>query len=83
LCSWFPTICRQRDLPESICRNDTADFISGLAKDLPPMMQVMEDIGGIELPESLIHFADEPTLPVEAVTTRKAPPKPDSDASHA
>ncbi|MEO8498037.1 MAG: flotillin family protein, partial [Planctomycetota bacterium] len=40
-------------------RTNTADFISGLAKTLPPMMQVMKDIGGIELPESLIRFADD------------------------
>lgn len=40
-------------------RTNTADFISGLAKTLPPMMQVMKDIGGIELPESLIKFSGE------------------------
>lgn len=41
-------------------RTNTADFISGMAKTLPPMMQVMKDIGGIELPESLIRFAGDP-----------------------
>ncbi|MBI2480994.1 MAG: flotillin family protein, partial [Planctomycetia bacterium] len=41
-------------------RTNTADFISGLAKTLPPMMQVMKDIGGVELPESLIRFAGDP-----------------------
>jgi flotillin len=35
-------------------RSSTADFLSGMAKTLPPMMQVMRDIGGVELPESLI-----------------------------
>ena len=40
-------------------RSTTADFLSGMAKTLPPMMQVMRDIGGIELPESLIKFSDE------------------------
>ena len=41
-------------------RNSTADFLSGMAKTLPPMMQVMRDIGGIELPESLVKLgADE------------------------
>ena len=35
-------------------RSSTADFLSGMAKTLPPMMQVMRDIGGIELPESLV-----------------------------
>jgi flotillin len=32
-------------------RSSTADFLSGMAKTLPPMMQVMKDIGGVELPE--------------------------------
>jgi flotillin len=40
-------------------RTNTADFISGMAKTLPPMMQVMKDIGGIELPESLIRFTED------------------------
>jgi flotillin len=30
-----------------------------MAKTLPPMMQVMKDIGGVELPESLIRFASD------------------------
>ena len=37
-------------------RSSTADFLSGMAKTLPPMMQVMKDIGGVELPESLIRL---------------------------
>jgi flotillin len=40
-------------------RTNTANFISGMAKTLPPMMQVMKDIGGVELPESLIRFAND------------------------
>jgi flotillin len=40
-------------------RSNTADFISGMAKTLPPMMQVMKDIGGVELPDSLIKFSDD------------------------
>ena len=40
----------------------TADFISGMAKTLPPMLQVMKDIGGVELPEALVKLTgDEPT----------------------
>ncbi|MDP6467636.1 MAG: SPFH domain-containing protein [Pirellulaceae bacterium] len=38
-------------------RSNTADFLSGMARTMPPMMQVMKDIGGIELPEALIRFA--------------------------
>jgi flotillin len=30
-----------------------------MAKTLPPMLQVMKDIGGVELPESLIKLAQE------------------------
>src|SRR5947207_9933468 len=40
-------------------RTSTADFLSGMAKTLPPMMQVMRDIGGIELPESLVKLGAE------------------------
>jgi flotillin len=41
-------------------KSSTAEFLSGMAKSLPPMMQVMRDIGGVELPESLIKLgADE------------------------
>jgi len=41
-------------------KSSTADFLSGMAKTLPPMMQVMRDIGGVELPEALIKLgADE------------------------
>jgi flotillin len=35
-------------------RGSTADFLSSMAKTMPPMMQVMRDIGGIELPDSLV-----------------------------
>jgi flotillin len=35
-------------------RSSTAEFLTGMAKTLPPMMQVMRDIGGVELPESLV-----------------------------
>jgi flotillin len=45
-------------------RSSTADFLSGMAKTLPPMMQVMRDIGGVELPDSLVKFTDEtPSAP--------------------
>lgn len=48
-------------------RSNTADFLSGMAKTLPPMMQVMKDIGGVELPEALVKFAnDSPVEPVRS-----------------
>jgi flotillin len=47
-------------------RGSTADFLSGMAKTLPPMMQVMRDIGGVELPESLVKLGatDQPKTEV-------------------
>jgi len=58
-------------------RSTTADFLSGMAKTLPPMMQVMKDIGGVELPASLVKFTgdDEVTVRPEEgkVTNGKAP----------
>jgi flotillin len=51
-------------------RSNTADFIRGMASTLPPMMQVMKDIGGVELPESLIRF-----------TAAHPSPKPDGEGS--
>jgi flotillin len=38
-------------------RSSTADFLHKMAGTLPPMMQVMRDIGGIEIPESLAKLA--------------------------
>ena len=35
-------------------QGNTADFLSSMANTLPPMLQVMKDIGGVELPESLV-----------------------------
>jgi flotillin len=33
---------------------NTSSFLQGMAHSLPPMMQVLKDIGGIELPDSLV-----------------------------
>ncbi|UUO05297.1 SPFH domain-containing protein [Blastopirellula sp. J2-11] len=40
-------------------RSSTADWLSGMAKTLPPMMQVLKDIGGVELPEAFIRYAED------------------------
>jgi flotillin len=40
-------------------RSNTANFLSGMANTLPPMMQVMRDIGGVELPDSLVKLTGE------------------------
>jgi flotillin len=43
---------------------NTANFLHGMARTLPPMMQVLRDIGGVEIPDSLINFAQAETPPV-------------------
>ena len=43
-------------------RSNTADFLHKMAGTLPPMLQVMRDIGGIEIPESLARLAGEDTV---------------------
>ena len=34
----------------------TANWLHNMARTLPPMMQVMRDIGGVEIPETLARF---------------------------
>lgn len=60
-------------------RSNTGDFLSGMARTLPPMMQVMKDIGGVELPESLVRLANDGASKAEtngATTTEESPEKP-------
>ena len=40
-------------------KGNAAGFLSNLANTLPPMLQVMKDIGGVELPESLVKITTE------------------------
>jgi flotillin len=48
-------------------RSSTADFLHKMAGTLPPMLQVMRDIGGVEIPESLAKLAG-----VDGVSTPQA-----------
>ena len=38
-------------------QSSTANFLQSMAKTLPPMMQVMKEVGGIEFPETLATIA--------------------------
>ena len=58
-------------------RTATADFLSGLAKTLPPMMQAMKDIGGVELPESLVKLS----AAADGTPPTKTGPEADADDS--
>lgn len=49
---------------------NTANFLSSMANTLPPMLQVMKDIGGVEFPESLIKLTGTQPEPAKATTKR-------------
>lgn len=42
-------------------KNATANFLQGLAGSLPPMLQMMKDIGGVEMPAFLGKLAESPS----------------------
>jgi len=39
--------------------SNTSQFLQSMARSLPPMMQIMKDIGGVELPEYVARFTAE------------------------
>src|SRR5207244_82210 len=45
---------------------NTTQFLQSLARTLPPMMQIMKDIGGIELPEYIARFSPDAAKPTHA-----------------
>jgi flotillin len=47
-------------------KSSTASFLHNMASTMPPMMQVLRDIGGVEFPESLIKLGGD-TKAAEAV----------------
>src|SRR5262249_7687062 len=40
-------------------QSSTAKFLQGMARTMPPMMQILKDIGGVELPEYLARLSPE------------------------
>jgi flotillin len=43
-------------------RSNTADFLHKMAGTLPPMLNVMRDVGGIDVPESLVKLMGEESV---------------------
>lgn len=43
-------------------QTNVSNFLQGMSRTLPPMLQVMKDIGGVELPETFIRMAGEDPL---------------------
>ncbi|MBN1346594.1 MAG: flotillin family protein [Phycisphaerae bacterium] len=62
----------------------TANFLHSMSRYMPPMLQVMKDIGGVELPESLVKLGTDgnPASAQVAGQTPK-PPKPTSSQPQA
>ncbi|MBZ0151083.1 MAG: flotillin family protein, partial [Planctomycetes bacterium] len=60
-------------------KHATASFLQGLAGSLPPMLQMMKDIGGVEMPPFLGKLAaetgTEPAVAAAAAAPTKVPPK--------
>ncbi|HZN37696.1 MAG TPA: SPFH domain-containing protein [Planctomycetota bacterium] len=57
-------------------KNATAGFLHGLAGSLPPVMQMMRDIGGVEMPAYFGKLAEAQNPAPEATTIVPRPPAP-------
>jgi len=56
--------------------SSTSNWLSNMAKTLPPMMQVMKDIGGVEIPDTMVNFGDNAKAAAEADEKKPAEAKP-------
>ena len=61
--------------------SSTSNFLQSMARTLPPMMQVMKDIGGVELPDYLARLT--PEKPKNPDTNAATPTEPTGDAGKA
>ncbi len=52
--------------------SQTANFLQSMARVMPPMMQVMKDIGGVEMPEYLARFSPERAEEVASVKRKES-----------
>ena len=57
-------------------KNATAGFLHGLAGSLPPVMQMMRDIGGVEMPSYFGKLAESPNAAPESTVVVPRPPAP-------
>src|SRR5256885_10004843 len=56
--------------------SNTTQFLQSMARAMPPMMQILKDIGGVELPEYIARLNPEPTNGRhETVPPTAEPPK--------
>ncbi|MBI1318798.1 MAG: flotillin family protein [Candidatus Hydrogenedens sp.] len=61
-------------------KSNTANFLSGMANVLPPMLHTMKDIAGIELPEYLVRINEDEAAQPEpkAAESKPAAAKPEA-----
>ncbi|MFT4539067.1 MAG: flotillin, partial [Planctomycetota bacterium] len=52
--------------------NATGNFIKGIAHSLPPMMQIMKDVGGVKMPEFFGKLVEDEDGPPEAPAVGKS-----------
>jgi len=64
-------------------RSSTADFLHKMAGTLPPMLQVMRDIGGVDIPESLARLAGEDSVKVDSTLVETGRVKAEDNGSKA
>lgn len=53
--------------------SSTANFLQNMSRTLPPMMQVMRDVAGIEFPETLLKMQPDAGSPVGAAASTPTP----------
>ncbi|MHB0957014.1 MAG: flotillin family protein [Pirellulaceae bacterium] len=56
-------------------QGNTANFLSSMANVLPPMLQVMKDIGGVELPDTLVKVNTDRQAEVSTRATEATAPR--------
>ena len=54
-------------------QTSTANFLHGMSRTMPPMLQVLRDIAGIEIPESMVKFSPAGANGVETAESRGVP----------
>lgn len=52
-------------------QTSTSNFLQGMSRTLPPMMQVLKDIGGIEVPEYLAKLTEDDVSTSSVADTKK------------
>ena len=52
--------------------NNTAHFLQGMARAMPPMMQILKDIGGVEIPDYIAKLTPDERAPVAPAKEKPA-----------